>query len=313
MKNDTKALLKRLYNGDRTATARLITLVENNLPAAEEIMEEVSKHIGKAIRVGITGPPGVGKSTLVDFFAKKLLSEGKRVGIIAIDPSSPFTGGALLGDRIRMREISCDERVFIRSMASRGRLGGLSASAVDASDILDAMGCDVVIIETVGVGQTEVEIAQVSDICILILSPESGDSVQTLKAGLMEIADIYVVNKSDREGADKLQREIEAMLEIQDEEKEKKVVLRTEAIYGKGVDELVDAVKEYFAKASAERLRSRRVRMAEYKILAILEGQMRQRMLSDGSLFKSLSEKVAEGEITAHSAARRILDKALEG
>lgn len=311
---ELKEILKRLYEGDRGAAARLITLVENRMPDAEKVMEDVSKHMKNALRIGITGPSGVGKSTLVDFFVKELLEKGKKVGIVAVDPSSPFSGGALLGDRIRMREIATSNRVFIRSMASRGHLGGLSEAAIDCADILDAMGCDIVVTETVGVGQAEVEIAQVSDICILVLSPESGDAVQTLKAGLMEIGDIYVVNKKDREGADRLHREIEFMLKMRKEpDGWTPPVLLTEARNGRGVEELVRVVEECISNMSERKLMRRRVRMAEYKILALLDSQMRRRLAENGALFQKLSESVAYGKLSAHSAVQKILSKLLEG
>jgi len=310
---ELKEILRRLYAGDRGAAARLITVVENRLPDAEKVMEDVSKRTGNALRIGVTGPSGVGKSTLVDFFVKRLLEKGKRVGIVAVDPSSPFSGGALLGDRVRMREIATDENVFIRSMASRGRLGGLSEAAIDCADILDAMGCDIVVTETVGVGQAEVEIAQVSDICILVLSPESGDAVQTLKAGLMEIADVYVVNKSDREGADRLYREIEFMLQMQEHSRKRKVpVLLTEARTGKGIDELVEVVESYLSEMDDESVRRNRLRMAEYKILALLDSRMRRLLAENGALFEKMSKAVAEGKMSAHKAADEILSRLLE-
>ena len=308
-----KEILRRLYAGDRSAAARLITVVENRLPDAEKVMEDVSKRTGNALRIGMTGPSGVGKSTLVDFFVKRLLEKGKKVGVVAVDPSSPFSGGALLGDRVRMREIATDENVFIRSMASRGRLGGLSEAAIDCADILDAMGCDIVVTETVGVGQAEVEVAQVSDICILVLSPESGDAVQTLKAGLMEIADVYVVNKSDREGADRLHREIEFMLQMQEHSRKRKVpVLLTEARTGRGVDELVEVVESYLSEMDEESVRRNRLRMAEYKILALLDSRMRRLLAENGALFEKMSKAVAEGKMSAHKATDEILSRLLE-
>lgn len=197
-----KNFIEKILSADKRAVARALTLVENEDSGSEDILKELYKHTGRAHRIGITGPPGAGKSTLTNCLVKLMTNKGFKVGVIAVDPTSPFTGGALLGDRIRMQEIGLLENVFIRSMATRGSLGGLCKNVVEACEIMDASGKDFIIIETVGVGQSELDIAQTADSTIVVLVPESGDSVQAMKAGLMEIADIFVLNKSDREGAD---------------------------------------------------------------------------------------------------------------
>ena len=303
---NVKELLKGLREGKVWAASRLISIVENDLPGAEEVMEEISGLIGHALRVGVTGPPGVGKSTLVDWMAGIWRQRGKTVGIVAVDPSSPFSGGALLGDRVRMRKVAQDPGVFVRSMASRGYLGGLSEAAVDAADILDAMGKDVVITETVGVGQSEVDIARVCDVCVLVLSPESGDSVQTLKAGLMEIADVYCVNKADRDGADRLVREIRFLLEMRGEEAEKPVLM-TEALNGVGVEKVVDEVERMWGRGSR-----RREEMAKRKLEAAIKSEVERRIEGLGEEVERLTADIARGRISARKAARLLLRKLSE-
>jgi LAO/AO transport system kinase len=210
----TDDLLARFRSGQRTALARAISLVENTRPGFEQLLHQIHGDLGNARRVGITGPPGAGKSTLTTELAGRYRATDKRVGIVAVDPSSPFTGGALLGDRIRMNELSTDSGVFIRSMATRGSLGGLATTSQEVADLLDAFGFDRVIMETVGVGQSELDIAESADTTVVVLVPESGDSIQAMKAGLMEVADVFVINKSDRPGADRLAQELEVMLHM---------------------------------------------------------------------------------------------------
>jgi len=239
-------LLERYFAGDRRALARLITYVENDFRHSAEFLDKIYKHVGHAYRIGITGPPGAGKSTLVDQLTKLYRKNQKTVGIIAVDPTSPFTGGALLGDRIRMTDLSTDAGVFIRSMATRGSLGGLSQRAQEAADLLDAFGYDIVLLETVGVGQSELDIVEAADSTIVVLVPESGDSIQAMKAGLMEIADIFVLNKADRQGADRFLLELQSIIRFGEEKKTwQPPVVTTIANNGEGIAELYQELERH--------------------------------------------------------------------
>lgn len=235
-----KELIKGILSSNKRSIARGISLVENESPESSQLLKSLYISTGKAYLIGITGPPGAGKSTITNTLTKLLREKGFKIGIIAVDPSSPFTGGALLGDRIRMQEIGTDEEVFIRSMATRGSLGGLARKAKEACEVLDASGKDFIIIETVGVGQSELDIAQTADTTIVVLVPESGDAVQTMKAGLMEIGDVFVINKSDRDGADTLAAALRTMLHLklkEGDDWETKVV-KTIGLQNKGIDEM---------------------------------------------------------------------------
>ena len=311
-------LIERMLQGDRRATARLITLVENDEEKAREIIRRIYPHTGNAYIVGITGPPGAGKSTLLDKLIRVAREEGKVVGVIAIDPTSPFTGGALLGDRIRMQRHSTDPGVFIRSMATRGSLGGLAKATNDAIKVLDAYGCDVIFVETVGVGQIEIDIVKTADTVVLVTVPGLGDDVQAIKAGLMEIADGFVINKADKEGADATYFELNLMLDLEKERWEKRgwrpPIVETVATTMRGIRELWAAVKEHheFLERSGEIERKRKFR-AEEEVKTIVSGRI-ARVISerlDEEEVAALIEKIVRREMDPYSAADLVLEKAL--
>src|SRR5882724_9063228 len=238
------SFLERIINGDTNAVARAISKVEDSGAQAPELMKQVFPRTGRALIIGITGSPGAGKSSLVDKLAAFYRRKGDRVGIIAVDPSSPFSGGAILGDRIRMQTLSLDKGVFIRSMATRGNLGGLARATVEAVAILDAAGFEKIIVETVGVGQDEIEIAKTADVCVVVLVPGMGDDVQTLKAGIMEIGDVLVINKADREGVLRTEKELEALLTFGPRADQwEPPIVKTVAIENKGIEELAAAIE----------------------------------------------------------------------
>ena len=297
--------------------ARLISLVEDASPLLREVMAGLGKAAsertdGGAHIVGITGSPGVGKSTSTNALVTALRRQGKRVGVLAVDPSSPFSGGALLGDRIRMQDHALDPEVYIRSMASRGHLGGLSWAAPQALRVLDAAGCDVIVVETVGVGQSEVEIASMADTTLVLLAPGMGDGIQAAKAGILEIGDVYVINKADRDGADQVRRELRSMLALAErpEGAWKPEIVKTVAMTGEGVDDVVAALDRHFAhlRDSGE-LEARRVRRARDEIEAIAVTALRERWadVHARSELDVLAEKVVGGTTDPYSAADELL------
>jgi LAO/AO transport system kinase len=275
-------IVTRLLNGDRRALARVVTLIENRAPQAQRILAQLHAHTGRAHIIGITGSPGAGKSTLVMQLARELRRRDRTIGVIAVDPSSPFTGGAILGDRIRMQELAGDPRVFIRSMASRGSLGGLAVSTRDTVRALDAAGFDVVIIETVGAGQAEVEIVRAAQTVVVVTVPGMGDDIQAIKAGILEIADIFVVNKADRPGADQTAAELRMLLSLDEARKERAwrvPILKTSASTGEGVPELVEKLDAHLASLKESgQLGARGGRQAQSEMLALLHQALVERI-----------------------------------
>ena len=248
--------MKRYLSGDHRALARLISIIENEENNSSQLLDSIYHRTGRAFRIGITGPPGAGKSTIVDQLARLYRKDNKNVGIIAVDPTSPFTGGALLGDRVRMIDLSSDSGVFIRSMATRGSQGGVAKHSQEVADLLDGFGMDIIIFETVGVGQSELDIVEAADSTVVVLVPESGDAIQAMKAGLMEIADIFVVNKSDRENAERTLLEIKQTLEIKDNQSQwKPLIISTVATTNDGIIKLRDCLNAFFSYQKKNNLR----------------------------------------------------------
>ncbi len=310
----TAPLAERLIAGDKRALARAITLIESDDPAGWELVREVYPRTGKARIVGFTGPPGVGKSTLIGALTAELRKSERQVAVLSIDPSSPFTHGALLGDRIRLSDHFLDPGVFIRSMASRGALGGLSEAALQVALAMDAAGKDDVLIETVGVGQAEIDIVDHADTIVLALMPGSGDSIQALKAGVMEIPDVIVVNKADHPMTDTMIREVRGVLALShDPEGWKVPILRTEAARGEGVAELAEAIKEHRVHIESEgTLEQRRARNLRNEVLGIAASRMRRRMeatAADDPETAALLERVVRRELDPASAASELLSR----
>jgi LAO/AO transport system kinase len=305
-------LVEQARAGQPRGVGRLISLVEDESPVLREVMAAMAPYVGRAHVVGVTGAPGVGKSTFTSALVTALRGSGRRVGVLAVDPSSPFSGGALLGDRIRMSDHATDPGVFIRSMASRGHLGGLAWSTPQALRVLDAAGFDVVLVETVGVGQSEVEIAGAADTSVVLLAPGMGDGIQAAKAGILEIGDVYVVNKADREGAATVRRELRSMLALAErpEGAWRPPVLLTSARSGEGVEEVVAQLDEHRSTATTTgTLRSRRLRRARAEVETIAVTALRQRWagVSERSELDALAERVVDDRLDPYAAADELL------
>lgn len=305
---DPGDLVARALRGERRAVARLISLVEDGGADLGLVMRELYPHTGNAYSVGVTGAPGSGKSSLTDRLVARIRRDDHKVAVLAVDPSSPFSGGALLGDRVRMQGHATDEKVFIRSMATRGHLGGLSLAAPEAVRVLDAVGNDIVIIETVGVGQAEVEITDACDTTLVVLNPGWGDAVQAAKAGLMEIADVYVVNKADRPGTRETVRELRSLLQMSDADW-KPPIVQTIAIKDEGTDELLDAVEKHRAYQEEKGLlRTRRRRRVGREIKDIVAERYRLRIETDaGATLEALTDDVEARRVDPYEAAERLI------
>ncbi|HTG98872.1 MAG TPA: methylmalonyl Co-A mutase-associated GTPase MeaB [Vicinamibacterales bacterium] len=309
------SLSARVLDGDPRALARAISLIEDETAAGAELVRQIFPRTGRAYLVGVTGAPGSGKSTLVDRLTAEIRTRAQTVGVVAVDPTSPFSGGAILGDRVRMQAHAGDAGVFIRSMATRGHLGGLARATSEVALVLDAAGKDIVIIETVGVGQDEIDIVRTADVSVVTLVPGAGDEVQALKAGIMEIADVFVVNKADREGADRTVASIEANLSLQTfaPAEWRPPIVKTEATTGRGVPDLLDAIDRFRAHTAAAQGKRRRAR-AEYRLRELLAQRFLQHVeadvLADGE-FGRILDRIAAREIDPYTAVDDIMKRAL--
>lgn len=310
-------LVKELLNGSRLALARAITAVESEYDEAIDIMKAIYPKTGRARILGVTGAPGAGKSTLTDKIVKQYLQQGKKIGIVAVDPTSPFSGGAILGDRIRMNDLTLNENVFIRSMGTRGSLGGLSKKTSDAVKLMDAFGMDLVIIETVGVGQSEVDIVKNADSVLVVLVPGLGDDIQAIKAGILEIGDVFAINKADRDGCDKLNVEIEMMLDLDSREiKWRPPIKRTIASKDEGVDELVEALDEHFESLEdSDELSVRRQDRTRNEIIAMINEQIGRRVAEvvvESDEFDSQVDAVNQRQNDPYTVVNKVLADVLK-
>jgi len=307
---DVSTLIERMRNGERRAIAAAITELERLSPAAPALLKAMQPHLGHALVVGFTGPPGAGKSTLVNAVITHLRAAGRTVGVIAVDPSSPVSGGAILGDRIRMTAALDDEGVFVRSLASRGYLGGLSPAAVRVIDALDAAGRDLILLETVGTGQSEIDVAEVADLRIVVSAPGLGDDIQAMKSGLLEIADILVVNKGDRPGAEVTLQQLASALAIRASTAGRVPVLKTTATTGEGVDELIAAIMAAGRKVEAEGTLSRRRQRARYLIARAAADLIAAHVREGGEqALDALADMVLAGDLAPEEAAKRLLER----
>lgn len=304
-------LAQEVIKGNPRAIAKAISLVENNGETAQEMMKKIFPHTGSSVIVGITGSPGSGKSTLVDQMVDHLRKNKRKIGIIAVDPTSPFSGGAILGDRIRMMRHSLDYEVFIRSMATRGHLGGLAKATGEAIVIYEAAGKDIILVETVGVGQDEVEVVKLADIIIVILIPGTGDDVQIFKAGLMEIADIFVLNKADSPGIDKMEIQLRTMLELEIKEKEIPAVVKTVATEGEGIEILIDEINRFINAKNSKLQERRRKRLISWMLIDIIKDKIWMRIDQgvDQSEFNRFVDEIYRGERDPYSAADEMIGR----
>jgi LAO/AO transport system kinase len=310
-------LVDGVKKGDPLAVSRAISAAENGTPEGRALLDAIAPLVGRALRIGFTGPPGVGKSTTIDALVQMIRSKGERVGVIAVDPTSPFTGGALLGDRIRMGKSTEDAGVFMRSMATRGTTGGLSRATQDAADVLDASGVARILIETVGVGQSEVEIARAADLTIVILSPESGDGIQAMKSGILEIADLVLINKADRIGADKLEQDLRGAFDLRPSRRQADIpILHSEAFRGKGIPELLEGIDKAIAGRRRDGEFTRRRETNMVRRLRNLAEYMIERDLWEpegvGGKLVSMAQAVLNHDRSSYQAAEILVKEALK-